>query len=51
VDILLTVLFWIIVVAILMTLTRPGSVGGDAIVAVTSAFALAVGRATGYTGD
>ena len=50
-DLFLTFLFWIIVVAILMSLTRPGSVGGEAIVAVTSAFALAVGRATGYTGD
>lgn len=50
-DNLLTVLFWIIVVAIIMSLTRPGSVGGKAIVAVTSAFALAVGSATGYTGE
>ena len=50
-DAFITLLFWIVMVAIIMSLTRPGSVGGEAIVAVTSAFALAVGRATGYTGD
>jgi lipopolysaccharide export LptBFGC system permease protein LptF len=49
-DTFLTFLFWIIVVAIIMSLTRPGSVGGKAIIAVTSAFALAVGSATGYNG-
>lgn len=46
---MLTVLFWIIVVAIIMTLTRPGSPGADMVVAVSSLGALAVGAATGYT--
>lgn len=49
-DTFLTFLFWIIVVAILMTLTRPNSVGAKAIIAVTSMFALAVGSATGSNG-
>lgn len=49
-DLFLTLLFWIIVVAIIMSLSRPGSVGGKAVIAVTSAFALAVGAATGNTG-
>lgn len=42
-------LFWIIVVAIIMSLTRPGSLGAQAVVDVTNAFAAVVGKATGYT--
>jgi hypothetical protein len=49
VDILITLIFWVIVVAILMSLTRPGSLGGQAVVDVTDAFAAVVGTATGYT--
>lgn len=44
---LTTALFWIIVVAILMSLTRPNSIGGQAVVDVADAFAAAVGSATG----
>lgn len=45
----LTILFWVIMVAILMSLVRPGSVGGQAVVDMTDAFASVVGKATGYT--
>lgn len=48
-DTFLALLFWIVMVAILMSLVRPGSVGGQAVVDVTDAFAAVVGKATGYT--
>jgi hypothetical protein len=41
--------FWIIVVAIVMSLVRPGSKGGQFVVDVTNAVAAVVGVATGYT--
>lgn len=40
--------FYIIVVAILMSVVRPGSKAGAAIVAVTDALAAVIGMATGY---
>jgi len=40
--------FWIIIVAVIMSLVRPGSKGGQFVVDVTSAFAAVVGTATGY---
>lgn len=45
----LTLLFWVIMVAVLMSLVRPGSLGGQAVVDVTDAFAAVVGKATGYS--
>ncbi len=45
----LTLIFWVIMVAILMSLVRPGSLGGQMVVDVTDAFAAVVGKATGYT--
>lgn len=42
-------LFWLIAVAIVYSLARPGSKGGAAVVAVTDALAAVVGLATGYT--
>lgn len=42
-------IFWIIIVAIVFSLVRPGSKAGTAVVAVTDAFASVVGLATGYT--
>jgi hypothetical protein len=43
------ILFWMIIVAIVFSLVRPGSKAGAALVAVTDAFAAVVGLATGYT--
>lgn len=40
--------FWIIAVAILASVVRPGSKAGAAIVAVTDAMAAVIGVATGY---
>ena len=40
--------FWIIVVAIIASVVRPGSKAGNALVAVTEALAAVVGEATGY---
>jgi hypothetical protein len=42
-------LFFIIIVAILFSLVRPGSRSGEAIVVLTDALAVTVGLATGYT--
>lgn len=41
-------IFWAIVVAIIFSLVRPGSVSGQAIVDLTNALAAVVGVATGY---
>lgn len=41
-------LFWVVVVAIIFSLVRPGSKAGQAVVAVTDALASVVGLATGY---
>lgn len=41
--------FWVIVVAIITSLVRPGAQGGKFVVAVTNALAGLVGTATGYT--
>lgn len=48
-ETLVSLLFYVIVVAILMSLVRPGSVGGQAVIDITDAFAAVVGKATGYT--
>lgn len=42
------VAFYVIFVAIVFSLVRPGSKGGAAIVAVTDALAAVIGLATGY---
>lgn len=41
-------IFWLIIVAIVFSLVRPGSKGGTAAVSVTDALAAVVGVATGY---
>lgn len=41
-------LFWIIVVAIVASVVRPGSKAASAIAAITDAVAAVVGEATGY---
>lgn len=41
-------IFWVIVVAIIFSLVRPGSKSGQAVVDVTDALAAVVGLATGY---
>jgi hypothetical protein len=43
------VLFWIVIVAIIYSLVRPGSKGAAMIVALTDALAAVVGLSTGYT--
>jgi len=40
--------FWVVVVAILFSVVRPGSKGGGAVIAMTEALAAVVGEATGY---
>ena len=40
--------FWVIFVAIVMSLVRPGSKGAQLAVTVMNAFAAVVGTATGY---
>jgi hypothetical protein len=40
--------FWVVVVAIVTSLVRPGARGGQFVVAVTDALAAVVGTATGY---
>ena len=40
--------FWIIIVAVIMSLVRPGSKGASFVVNVTNAFAAVTGTATGY---
>jgi hypothetical protein len=42
-------IYFVIIVAILFSLVRPGSKAGKAIVALTDATAVTVGVATGYT--
>jgi len=41
--------FYLIIVAIVFSLVRPGSKAGKALVAVTGAMTAVVGLATGYT--
>lgn len=41
-------LFWIVMVALLASVVRPGSKAGDALVALTDALAAVIGEATGY---
>ena len=41
-------LFWVVVVAILASVVRPGSKAGAALVALMDALAAVVGEATGY---
>lgn len=40
--------YWVILVAIIFSLARPGSKAGTAIVAVTDALAAVIGLSTGY---
>jgi hypothetical protein len=47
-ETLATALFWIIIVAIVMSATRPGSIGAQAVIDVSNAFAAAGATATGY---
>lgn len=42
------VLFWVVMVAVLASVVRPGSKAGTALVAITEALAAVVGEATGY---
>lgn len=42
-------LFWVLIVAIIYSLVRPGAKGGALIVALTDALAAVTGVATGYT--
>jgi hypothetical protein len=42
-------LFWIIIVAAVFSLARPGSKAGQAAVSITDALAAVIGIATGYT--
>ena len=44
----LDLLYWVIIVAIIFSLARPGSKAGIAIVAVTDALAAVIGLSTGY---
>jgi hypothetical protein len=43
----LDVIFWVIVLAIVFMVVRPGSKAGAGLIAVTNAFAAVVGTATG----
>lgn len=40
--------FWVVIVAVVMSLVRPGSKGAQFVVAATAAIAAVVGTATGY---
>lgn len=40
--------FWVIVIAIIYLMVRPGSKAGQAAVSVVNAFAATVGKATGF---
>jgi hypothetical protein len=46
----LDVLFWLIMVAILFVLVRPGSKAGTAIAGLSSALIAIVGETTGWAG-
>jgi hypothetical protein len=46
----LDVLFWVIMLAIVYVLVRPGSKAGTAIQAVSAALIAIVGETTGWTG-
>lgn len=47
-DTFLGFFFWLVIVAIVFSLVRPGSKAGQAVVDVTNGFAAVVGLATGY---
>jgi hypothetical protein len=41
--------FWLLIVAIVFSLVRPGSKGATALISVTDGLAAVIGSATGYT--
>jgi dolichol kinase len=40
--------FWVIILALIFSLVRPGSKAGTALVVVTDALAAVIGQVTGY---
>lgn len=42
-------IFWLLIVAIVFSLVRPGSKGAAALISITDGLAAVIGTATGYT--